>query len=281
MKKLTVAFSIVLIVMLIVGSVLGVKVYKHEKWQSGQIHNLSAQVRELQETNDSLVEQISAMQDEIDKLQGKVEYSDTAFNYLAIGNSITLHGLADYWWNEIGMAATTADNDYVHLVSDYLEETYGEVCFYAMNYFKWETQSHDRAETYETIDPYLSNKLDLITVQLSENVSDTTTFESDFEALLKYLSQKAPNAKILVIGDFWDSGEKEAAKRAATEKFGVQYISLDEIKGNPEYQCGIGTTVYDKEGRPHVVEHNGVAGHPGDKGMRYIADKIIEGLKSE
>ena len=74
MKKLTVAFSIVLIVMLIVGSVLGVKVYKHEKWQSGQIHNLSAQVRELQETNDSLVEQISAMQDEIDKLQGKVEY---------------------------------------------------------------------------------------------------------------------------------------------------------------------------------------------------------------
>ena len=58
-KKLTVAFSIVLIVMLIVGSVLGVKVYKHEKWQSGQIHNLSAQVRELQETNDSLVEQIS------------------------------------------------------------------------------------------------------------------------------------------------------------------------------------------------------------------------------
>lgn len=269
-KKQAGAFSIVLIAILIVGSILGVRVYKHEKWQSGQIHSLSAQVRELQETNNSL-----------DKLLRKVEYSDTAFNYLAIGNSITLHAPCDYWWNKIGMAATTADKDYVHLVSHHLEKTYGEVCFYAMNYSKWENQSHDRAETYETIDSYLSSKLNLITVQLSENVSDTTTFESDFEALLKYLSQKAPNAKLLVIGDFWNNGEKETAKRAATEKLGVEYISLDEIKGNPEYQCGIGTTVYDTEGHPHVVEHNGVALHPGDKGMRYIAEKIIEDLKPE
>lgn len=272
---------IVLVIILCVGSVVGVKLYKHEKWQSGQIHTLTAQMRELKETNDSLSEQLSAMQDQLDKLQGKVEYSDNAYNYLAIGNSITLHGLADYWWNEIGMAATTAENDYVHLVSDYLEDSQGAVRFYAMNYYKWEIQSHDRAETYETLDPYLSTKLNLITVQLSENVSDTTTFESDFEALIRYISQQAPNAKIMVIGDFWDNGEKEEAKKAAANKAGVQYISLDEIKGNPEYRCGIGTTVYDAKGDPHIVEHNGVAGHPGDKGMRYIADKIIDALKSE
>ena len=278
MKK---EIKIALAIALCAGTVLGVKLYRHEKWQSGQIHDLSTQVRELKEMNDSYAAQISAMQNKLDTLQGKFEYSDTAFNYLAIGNSITRHGLADYWWNEIGMAATVADNDYVHLVADYLEETHGEVCFYAMNYYKWENQAYDRTETYENVDPYLSAKLDLVTVQLSENVSDTTTFESDFEALIVYISQKAPNAKIIIIDDFWNDAEKEEAKKRVADKLGIQFVSLDEIKGDPEYQCGIGTTVYDAEGQPHVVEHTGLAGHPGDKGMRYIADGIIDVLKSE
>lgn len=272
---------ILLAIALSVAIALGLKLYEHEKWQSGQIHDLSAQVQELQKTNESLSAQISAMQEQIDSLQRRVEYSDTAFNYLAIGNSITIHGLADYWWNEAGMAASVAENDYVHLVADYLEETHGEVCFYSANYYEWEQQAHDRAETYDAIAPYLSAKLDLITVQLGENVIDATTFESDFAALLTYLSRHAPNAEILVIDDFWDEGEREGVKERAADAAGVRFVSLDEIQGDQEYQCGVGATVFDAEGQPHVVEHAGVAIHPGDKGMRYIADRIIDALKSE
>ena len=29
----------------------------------------------------------------------RVNYCDTAFNYVAIGNSITKHVINDYWWN--------------------------------------------------------------------------------------------------------------------------------------------------------------------------------------
>ena len=35
------------------------------------------------------------------------------------------------------------------------------------------------------------------------------------------------------------------------------------------------TIVYDSEGREHIVKHDGVAVHPGDKGMKYIADSVI------
>ena len=39
------------------------------------------------------------------------------------------------------------------------------------------------------------------------------------------------------------------------------------------------TTVYDSDGGPHTVEHAGVADHPGNAGMKWIAEKIIEVVK--
>ena len=79
-----------------------------------------------------------------------------------------------------------------------------------------------------------------------------------------------------MIDDFWDSGEKSESKKLAAEKENVDFVSLDDIKGKTEYQAGLGTVVYDKDGNEHIIEHEGVAKHPGDKGMEYIADRVIE-----
>lgn len=89
----------------------------------------------------------------------------------------------------------------------------------------------------------------------------------------------APNAQIIVIDDFWDGGEKSKMKQLAAEKENVDFVSLKDIKGKVEYQVGLGTVVYDKDGNEHVIEHEGVAKHPGDKGMEYIAEaveKVVE-----
>ena len=239
----------------------------HEKNQNQSINQLK--------------EEISILKVEIEqsKKTEKIEWSDTDYNYLAIGNSITLHGLADYWWNEVGMAASTEDRDYVHLVVAGLETKMGNVCEHAFNFYLWESQATDRAETFEILNPYLDERLDLVTIQLSENIYDISTFEVDYEELIKHIQKMAPNAKILVIDDFWDFGDKSALKEEVANNTGAQFVSLAEIKGKSEYQCGIGTTVYDANGNEHTVEHNGVADHPGDKGMEYIANAVLDELQ--
>ena len=206
-----------------------------------------------------------------------VEWLDDGYNYLAIGNSITSHGLASYWWNEdIGMAATSADKDYIHIISSTLPQPSKTMAY---NFSVWEVQSHDRAETLSLLDGYLSDKLGLVTIQLSENASDLTTFEKDYVELIEYVKKGAQNAQIIVIDDFWDSGEKSKLKQLAAEKENVDFVSLEDIKGDKAYQAGLGTVVLDKEGNEHTIEHEGVAKHPGDKGMEYIAEaveKVIE-----
>ena len=236
----------------------GIKFIKHEKSQQDRISSLEGKVSLLQ----------------AERSKSTIDWSSDDYNYLAIGNSITIHSLNEYWWNECGMAATTEDNDYVHHVASSLDAK-----FYAYNFATWEMMGHDREEALSLLDGLLSDELDLVTIQLSENLSDLSTFEPDFEELIRYVQKGAPNAQLLVIGDFWDKGQKDNMKQQACEETEVKYISLDEIKAMDQYQCGMKTTVYDSDGNPHTVEHSGVARHPGDAGMKWIADQIIEAVK--
>ena len=227
--------------------------------------------------NDTLESTIKKIMNEIHEIKNEIGYCiyDGNYNYLAIGNSITLHPINSYWWTECGMASTRKENDYYHLICNHLEQTKGNVCTYVTNFSIWETQAYDRAETFEYIKRYMSDKLDLITIQLSENVSDYATWESDYVELVSYIKQKSPNAQIILIGDFWDTNKTTVKERVA-QQTNVQLASLNEIIGIESYRCGIGTIVYDEEGNVHTVEHSGVATHPGDNGMEYIANKVIE-----
>ena len=105
-----------------------------------------------------------------------------------------------------------------------------------------------------------------------------STFGQDFEALIRYVQEKAPSARILVIDDFWTREERGQMKREAAEKAGAEFISLEEIRDNPAYQAGIGATVYGAAGESHTIENADVAAHPGDSAMRYIADRITEAI---
>ena len=228
-------------------------------------------------TTPSESENASFSESETTSNPGTVWLKD-GFNYLAIGNSITKHGISSYWWNEVGMAASDAGHDYFHLVLKYLEENNDKVKGVSYNFYIWETQSHDRDEALSMLDQYLSPDLDLITVQLGENASNLSTYQNDFLSMLQYLRSKSPDARILVIGDFWINENRDELKKAAVQEAGVEYVSLEGIANIDTYYCGLGTTVYDADGNEHTVEHEGVAKHPGDAGMKAIADRIIEKL---
>ena len=248
------------------GTFLTTKFIEHEKWQNATINNLILQ-------NQLLTEQVNLLNNSPD-----IQYIDNGFNYLAIGNSITKHGKCDYWWNEIGMAATEKENDYFHLVSSYLKNKNDNFYSVAVNYAIWETNANDRSQTFNMIDPYLNDKLDLVTIQLSENANDLSTFHTDYTELINHIKEKCPKAQILLVDDFW-SNEKSNLKKDIASSNNISFVNLSEIRGMKEYQCGMNTIVYGDDGKEYKVEHEGVAAHPGDKGMKFIADAIINTIK--
>lgn len=238
------------------------RMIKHEKVQDQMIASLNEKINAIRST------------------EKKIIWDDSDYNYLAIGNSITKHALASYWWNEIGMAASDADHDYYHLVVRYLLEHKKKTHSEAFSFIIWEQQSLDREETLTLLEPYLSDGLDLITIQLGENALSIETFEHDFEVLIRFLQNKAPKARVIIIGDFWTMSNRDALKQNVAKITGAEFVSLEGIKDNPEYYCGIGQIVYDSDGNEHIVEHKGVASHPGDNGMLEIANRIIEQIET-
>lgn len=240
---------------------------RHEKWQSQQIHSLKSEVGLL--TNSV---------NDIQKRQKSLQYSKSTFNYLALGNSITVHPLSEYWWNEIGMAASNEEHDYYHIVLHYLQNKYGAVTSYVYNFAVWEEQSHDRSEAILLIDKYLDSHLDLITIQLSENANDLETFTEDYKELIKYIHDRCPKAQIIMIDDFWDD-KKSMLKKNIARNCNINFVDLSKIRDDIQYQSFIGASVLGQDGSIHYVDHAGVAKHPGDYGMDYIAQRVIEQIE--
>ena len=264
-----------------------VRICRHETDQDEALRELSKQVTALREKRQASAEKRAAadeaaagLERRVTCLEVRAERMDADYTWFAIGNSITVHAPNEVWWNEIGMAASTEDRDYVHLAAEQLSGLYGKTAVHPLYCYAWET-AEDRSAKLFMLDPYLDPQLQLVTIQLGENAKDLTTFGRDFEALIRYVQEKAPQARILVIGGFWSSGDRDRMKQEAAEKTGAGFVSLEEIRDNPEYQAGIGAVVYDAEGTPHTVENADVAGHPGDRGMQYIADRVVETLKGE
>lgn len=202
------------------------------------------------------------------------------FSYLAIGNSITIHAICDYWWTRSGMAASEPSKAYVNLVAKELKKKHKNVNFNAFNFFQWELLKHDRAELLPMLDKHLDPNLDLVTIQLGENVTDNSTFKADLAELFRYIKKKSPKAKIIVISDFW-SKIRHPHKKAAAKECGAKFVDLSPIIGKKEYMCGINTIIKDNEGKTHKVTHPGVGRHPGDKAMAYIANAIISALEGD
>ena len=238
----------------------------HEQAQNEAISNLRAQV--------SLLSEKAAGSDEGSKFAKSV--TEEGFDYLAIGNSITTHPIVDYWWGEWGMAASDADHDYYHRVLTKLGDKYETVNSTPYLYGSWELMGHDRAETFELVDTYLCEGIDLITIQLSENASDLSTFESDYVELINHIREKCGSeVQIILIDDFWDD-KKSEIKRSVAETTGIDFVDLTDIRGVVKYQSYIGAIVQGDDGEVHTVEHSGVAIHPGDEGMAVIADRVLE-----
>ena len=196
--------------------------------------------------------------------------------YLAIGNSITKHPLAEYWWGNYGMAATRKEKDYVHIVSQELKKRNSKCVFDSLNFAEWE-RSNNRSEELKKLDKYLNIETDLVTIFLGENVNNIDTLYSDFIELINYVKQRVNSkAKIIIIGMFWNNTQINEIKRNVASEFNIDFVDLIGKYDNDYYTSEVNSIVLGDDGANHIITNPFVAKHPGDVGMLAIANEIID-----
>jgi hypothetical protein len=195
---------------------------------------------------------------------------------LFLGNSITLHGPAPHigWSGNWGMAASAKDRDYVHLVLKAIAKAAGrEPESLVANIADFER----RFDTYDIesgLKRELAFKPDLVIVAIGENVPALTSaparaaFKASMTRLLRKLKQNS-DPVIVVRSCFWQDRAKDTILKQACEEVGGVFVDIGAL-GKIEANAARSERKF---------SHAGVAGHPGDRGMKAIADAILEALQ--
>lgn len=201
--------------------------------------------------------------------------------FACIGNSITMHGYnetVNWLVSDRGMAASRVDYDYCHRLRSYFQEHGGSTTLESQyGFWRWETAS-DRDSTLNYLDNVLSDDLDLVVIQLGENASDLTTLYEDFKSLIAYVRNLCPRAFLVVVGESFGSTEKDDIKKKACADTNVAFADVSGYLSLSNYKAGMGTTIYKSDGTTFTVTNGGVAKHPGNVGMRCIAQAILRVL---
>ncbi len=195
---------------------------------------------------------------------------------LFVGNSITLHGPSAKigWTGNWGMAASAAEKDYVHLVVDAIGKLRGRKPEFRVANVAGFERAYETFDVAAKLPEEIAFQADTVIVAIGENVPGLPTdeakaaFTRSVERMLSLL--KGPRgAKVYVRSCFWQNAAKDAALREACTKIGGVFVDISAL-GKDEAN-------YARAERK--IAHEGVARHPGDRGMQAIAEAIIAAMR--
>ena len=193
---------------------------------------------------------------------------------LFLGNSITLHPPAEGMSGSWGMAASSAEKDYVHLVLDAVGKRNGnkpESKVLNLADFERGFEQYDIAAKLKA---EIEFQADTVILAIGENVPDLKTdetklkFRDSVSRLLKLLKADRRCA-IYVRSCFWPNAAKDSALKEACAAMGGVFVDVSALSKDERN--------YARSERKFA--NTGIAIHPGDKGMSAIADLIFAAIK--
>jgi len=199
----------------------------------------------------------------------------TAERILFLGNSITLHGPSTKvsWTGNWGMAASAAEKDYVHLVTQALTDKAGKApAVMVENIATFERQfgTYDAATALRK---HLDFKPDVLILAIGENVPALTTdeakaqFRTALTALLNAF-KAGSQPRLYVRSCFWPDAAKDGILKDVCAEVGGTYVDIGALSKDQKN--------YARSERSFA--HAGVANHPGDQGMQAIADALVKAI---
>jgi len=205
---------------------------------------------------------------------GKQEYinvtnSKNEITILVLGNSISLHGIVDGLWNyESGMAASSKEKDYVHVLVENISRTKKvgikytivNIADFERNFVSFD---FDRLTSLKSINPQY------IIFQIGENVSSAEITKHSDLFKQKYVSliNSFDNATKIVCLPFWPDINKQVAITEVAIQTKSFIVDLSHL--------GNGIDEQNLAKSENKYSHQGVAAHPGDYGMNNIAMNIF------
>ena len=198
------------------------------------------------------------------------------FKVLIYGNSIAAHGRAPkIGWNaDWGMAATSRDRDFAHLLIAALEERRGERADYRIrNLAALERNYRADLGEYADLADDVAYAPDYVVIAIGENVSslresDVADYTKFLVRLARPLVESAKRPKVVMRSPFWRNAVKADCTAKAAAEVGAAYVDAGPL-GDRNENMALG-----------LFSHKGVARHPGDLGMRRLADLILSGFES-
>jgi len=195
-------------------------------------------------------------------------------NILILGNSITKHppGPQVGWYGNWGMAASVQSKDFSNIIGTTLKAQMTPV-----NISDFE-MSHTVFDL-KNLEKYFVQTPDLIIIKLGENVLQTTDFDKSFTKFISFIKEKAPHAKIVIAGTFWQNDPVNKVLVAESQSRKIPFVKLQQLDTQIN-KSFIGEDVISVEGLKYKITDQGVANHPGDVGMKNIADLILAKVDS-
>lgn len=192
-------------------------------------------------------------------------YGDSGKRIMFVGNSITKHDILPEigWMESYGMAASCQEKDYVHLLMKKIDEK-AEASYCICQVADWERHYKQGEKMLSSFEAARDFESDIIVMRIVENCPteefDGEKFSEEYKRLIRYLD-KTGNAKVIITTSFWrHTADNEIVKTAI--ELGYPYLYLGDM-GERNEMMAIG-----------LFEHKGVQIHPGDKGMKEIAERI-------
>ena len=194
---------------------------------------------------------------------------------LFLGNSITLHGpKADIGWTgNWGMAASSEDKDYVHLVTSALAQHTGStpqimvrnIADFERNYATYDVAG--QMKDLFAFDP------DLVVLAIGENVPalGSEDAKAQFKAGVMKILQMRP-------GETPSAGGGAQLFLGRCRQGPVLRQACQEADGIFVDAGPLGREAANVARSERSFTHDGVAGHPGDKGMKALADAIVQSV---
>ena len=189
---------------------------------------------------------------------------------LILGNSITYHAEKPSigWFGNWGMAASKAENDYVHILFENTKKICPNVqfCIMQVAFFEVDFCNAEHLKAFDFIKEYSP---DIAVLRFGENIRlnnySKSNLEQSYNSLLNnYLSDNCGH--LVFTTCFWENEGIDDIIRKYADIYKGKLIELNDL-GDDDSMKAWGK-----------FEHVGVENHPGDLGMKKIAERIYQAI---